>query len=1156
MTGTTGNFIVFRQFKIHQNKKLNTVMTKQGKNNHIALSLILSMMLFPDLSGQIEFTYQSDYYYVKGKDASSLPGSWMNPGFDYSGWTKGKAPFRYGNGTGGTELTDMQNSYTSVYLRSTFECSNKDLIKELSIIADYDDGFIIWVNGAVALSINAPSNPLFNSVAPANHESGTGIAYTVSTALLNLTDGINYIAVQGFNVSLTSTDFYVDIEIHGEQNLPQLIDSSGIDFSVQSGFYENPFSLVLSSIDASAQITYTLDGSNPQNSTTGFTSDQPVTIAINPESTAGRPATPSVIVRASASKPGYKPAISSSRTYIFAEKVRTQSWPGGGWPSFDINGQFIDLAMDPEVVNDPAYSGQIISSLLGIPSISIITDIKNLFDPASGIYVNAQGHGLEWERECSAELINPDGTPGFNVNAGLRIRGGWSRNYDFPKHAFRLFFREKYGNDKLRYPLFGDEGVDEFDKIDLRSEQNYAWSTGDPFNSMVREVFSRDTQRDMDQPYTRSRYYHLYLNGMYWGLFQSQERSEARYAESYFGGSEEEYDVVKVNTETGYLVEATDGSLDSWQKLYNMCQKGFASNADYFKIEGKDENGKPVKGGEIMVDLDNLIDFMSIIFYTGNFDSPTAVFMQNKKANNFYAIDNRTDKSKGFTFYIHDAEHSLFDEVHSPGMGLYEDRVNIGTRTDNLRMEVSDLSRFHPQWLHYKLSANPEYRTRFADRAWKHFSGRGVFSPDSALVRLNKRINEVDPAVIAESARWGDAKRTGAPYTKIKQWIPEVEKIRNRFIPLRTNIVIEQLKQVGLYSLILAPVIKNQANILDASDIVFNSPMSIRIENPNSKGTIYYTLNGTDPRKTGGGVNIGSMFSLNTISLNISASAQIKARILSDGQWSALQQISFINQKEDYSNFRITELHYHPPDYISGSDTTEGQDLEFLEFKNTGNNSINLGGLVVDSAVHYTFPGKTLLPPKQFYVIASKTKKFFVYYGMLPSGNYQGNFSNTGEEILLSDPEGSEILDFNYDDSSPWPSEADGQGFSLSSSVINPTGSPGDYSYWTLSVVKDGTPFADNVLAVPEPPDSRDKGILSAWPNPTTGTVTLQLSTDEEVIKMDLMVFTITGKLIRRITIGNPGLIDLTSFGLPAGVYICKVSTPKYSSRTAVILTK
>ncbi len=136
-------------------------------------------------------------------------------------------------------------------------------------------------------------------MAPASHESGTGIVYTVNAGSLNLSDGTNYIAVQGFNVSLTSTDFYLDIEIYAEKNLPQLIDPAGIEFSVQSGFFENPFNLVLSSTDASVQITYTLDGSNPQNSTTGFSSDQPVTIMIDPENTTGRPATPSVIVRAS-----------------------------------------------------------------------------------------------------------------------------------------------------------------------------------------------------------------------------------------------------------------------------------------------------------------------------------------------------------------------------------------------------------------------------------------------------------------------------------------------------------------------------------------------------------------------------------------------------------------------------------------------------------------------------------------------------------------------------------------------------------------------------------------------------------------------------------------------------------------------------------------
>ena len=1131
-------------------------MKGRAKNNQMMVLLAFALALSPEAAAQIDFTYQSEYSYLKGRDAASLPGTWMNPGFDYSGWSRGKAPFRYGDGTGGTEIADMLNGYTSIYMRSVFTCTEKDQIKEITVTADYDDGFILWINGAVAVSENAPASPSWNSTAPLNHESGAGVTFTVTAASLNLVDGINHIAVQGFNVSLSSTDFYLDIEIHAEKNLPQLTVPAGVEFSVQSGFFSDPFDLVLSTSDPSHTITYTLDGSNPQNSLTSYTADQPVTIQVDPESTAGRPATPSVIVRASASMPGFKPALPASRTYIFSEKVKRQSWPGGTWPAGSVNGQLIDLDMDPEVVNDPLYSGQITGSLLGIPSISIITDNKNLFDPATGIYVNATGHGLSWERECSAELINPDGTPGFNVNAGLRIRGGWSRNDDFPKHAFRLFFREKYGNDKLRFPLFGDEGADEFDKIDLRCEQNYAWSTGNPFNSMVREVFSRDTQGAMGQPYTRSRYYHLYLNGMYWGLYQSQERSEARYAESYFGDKVEDYDVVKVNTETGYLVEVTDGTIDSWQKLYNMCQKGFESNADYFRIEGKDERGRPVKGGEIFVDLDNLIDFMSLVFYTGNFDSPTAVFMENKKANNFYAIDNRDDKSKGFTFYMHDAEHSLFDEAHNPGMGLYEDRVNIGTRQDNLRMEVNDLSRFHPQWMHFRLSANPEYRIRFADRAWDHFSRQGVFSPDSALKRLNRRIREVDPAVIAESARWGDTKRTGAPYTKNNNWIPEVEKIRNRFIPLRTGIVVGQLKQAGLYPLINPPVIRSQNGDLNETDVILDSPLSVIIENPNWSGTVYYTLNGTDPRKTGGGVNAGALFSLNPVHLDITASTRIRARVLSDGKWSAIQEVSFINPDEDYVNLRVTELHYHPPDIISGPDTTYGQDLEFIEFKNIGNNSINLGGVVVDSAVHYIFAENVLLPPRQFYVLASKPKKFFNFYGMVPSGNYQGNLSNAGEELLVNDPGGEEILNFVYEDSSPWPSDADGKGYSLSSAEINPAGSPGDFSYWTLSVIKDGTPFADNVKAVVEPPVMGNTGSLTVYPNPTTGPVTVLLDTEEEVSSMDLTVYSATGKLIRHESIGNPGLTDLSSAGLPAGVYILKVSTSKYSKRIAVILTK
>ena len=168
--------------------------------------------------------------------------------------------------------------------------------------------------------------------------------------------------------------------------------------------------------------------------------------------------------------------------------------------------------MDPQVLNDARYTDQIEDAFLAIPTFSISTATENIFDKKIGIYLNAMKRGRLWERPASIELLHLDGDEGFQIDAGLRIRGGYSRRDFNPKHAFRLFFRSEYGAAKLKYPLFGDEGAKSFDKIDLRTSQNYAWSSGKysgDLNLMNRDVFSRDTQRDMGRPYTRSNYYHL-----------------------------------------------------------------------------------------------------------------------------------------------------------------------------------------------------------------------------------------------------------------------------------------------------------------------------------------------------------------------------------------------------------------------------------------------------------------------------------------------------------------------------------------------------------------------------------------------------------------------------------------------------------------------
>jgi hypothetical protein len=94
-------------------------------------------------------------------------------------------------------------------------------------------------------------------------------------------------------------------------------------------------------------------------------------------------------VRASVVKDGYKPSKPTTRTFIYLDKVKTQSAPGGNWPTTSVNGQEIDLEMDPEVYNNSLYSNLVTGALIDIPSISLVTDNKNLFDATTGIYVDS-----------------------------------------------------------------------------------------------------------------------------------------------------------------------------------------------------------------------------------------------------------------------------------------------------------------------------------------------------------------------------------------------------------------------------------------------------------------------------------------------------------------------------------------------------------------------------------------------------------------------------------------------------------------------------------------------------------------------------------------------------------------------------------------------
>jgi len=262
-----------------------------------------------------------------------------------------------------------------------------------------------------------------------------------------------------------------------------------------------------------------------------------------------------------------------------------------------------------------------------------------------------------------------------------------------------------------------------------------------------------------------------------------------------------------------------------------------------------------------------------------------------------------------------------------------------------------------------------------------------------------------------------------------------------------------------------------------------------------------------------------------------------RSRILDGQTWSALKEVRFSAVMEDYSNLRVTELHYHPADLVRSADTVDGKDLEFIELKNAGNGAMNISGITLDTAVYYRIPDGTMLPPKGFWVVASKPEEFYSYYGMSPSGNFSGNLSNAGEYLLITDKNGNRVFSFTFSDDSPWPVEADGDGYSLVSKAADPSGNPDVATYWKRSMNKGGAPFADDPVSTAiDRLINGVKGELRIWPNPTSGVVVIDA--DEEIIgTMKLRFISVTGATALVLDVEGATLIDLSEHGLAPGVY-------------------
>lgn len=182
----------------------------------LVVSVLAAILCTPSPQAAELFSTNSIWQFRKGNSEASSPATaWRGVGFDATaaGFANAAAPFWYGDVLpGGTQLGDMQNNYSSIYLRRTFTIGNAAQVTSLRLRAFIDDGFVAWINGVeVARTNMSVSQPAYNSFATnAAAEPVPIITYNLPAPGGYLVSGTNVLTIQGFNASLSSTDFGFD----------------------------------------------------------------------------------------------------------------------------------------------------------------------------------------------------------------------------------------------------------------------------------------------------------------------------------------------------------------------------------------------------------------------------------------------------------------------------------------------------------------------------------------------------------------------------------------------------------------------------------------------------------------------------------------------------------------------------------------------------------------------------------------------------------------------------------------------------------------------------------------------------------------------------------------------------------------------------------
>jgi hypothetical protein len=290
-------------------------------------------------------------------------------------------------------------------------------------------------------------------------------------------------------------------------------------FSLVAGRYSGTQTLSLSHPIAGVSIHFTVDGSEPTNNSSLYST----AISISTTRT----------IKARAFKNGSIPSKTETATYFISEH---------------------------------AFS---------LPVISISTNPAYLWDNTIGIYTDGTNGttgncrdtpvnwNRDWDRHAMIEYFEPAGQRKFDQSIDIRIGGACSRNQ--AQKSFVVKARDKFVKKTIDEKLFSAKESESYGGFMLRN-------SGNDFNvTMFRDAFMQQLpQGQMDVDYMAYQPTIFYLNGQYWGIQNMREKIDADYIESNYGITKDDVD----------LLETGGNPIEGTADRYNLFMDSLATKVD------------------------------------------------------------------------------------------------------------------------------------------------------------------------------------------------------------------------------------------------------------------------------------------------------------------------------------------------------------------------------------------------------------------------------------------------------------------------------------------------------------------------------------------------------------------------------------------------